>query len=145
MGLLAYAVDREEPVTLTLGEFSVQVKHVTDKDLADYLEGRLPVVVPDPDDAEQTRADLAKRKRVAEKLTAQFIAEKAVVGWEDPDIPYSREKAVELFTDPAFARVVQLIANKALDASNFALDREAALKRFAPESLEASSGGETNG
>lgn len=110
-------------VTVDLGDnSSVTLRSTASKQYTDYIQQRLKPYKASLKSKSLGDEALAK---IFEGITADALADIVVINWSGiqdengVDIPYSKEKAHEIFTDPAYAEFKELVGGLAAENETF--------------------------
>lgn len=110
-------------VTVDLGDnSSVTLRSTASKQYTDYIQQRLKPYKASLKSKSLGDEALAK---IFEGITADALADIVVINWSGiqdengVDIPYSKEKAHEIFTDPAYAEFKELVSGLAAENETF--------------------------
>jgi hypothetical protein len=111
-----------EGVTVDLGDASVTIRSTGSKLYQDYISQRLK---PHKNSIKNKTLNDETLGKIFSQITDDALADVVVLGWSGiqdengVDIPYSKEKAHELFTDPAYAEFKDLVSGLAAENETF--------------------------
>lgn len=137
MGLLDYAVDFDKVIDITFEGFPVKAKYISATDSIRWATDNVPSL-----DESATQEMKDQRMDLLVSKQREYLARFSVVGWNDREVPFSEEKAVEILTNPAFEGLATAIHSRATSGAAFKMSRDEAAKKFAPGTLDESKSGD---